>query len=63
MMSLLFGNLTQDFVEFGVVLNEAQLGIPGAAEQIPAAAAHFRHVAALDASFLVLIGNPHQLPV
>jgi len=61
-MSLLFGNLTESFVEFGTILNEARLGIPGASEQIPSAAAHFRRVAAKDSGYLVLIGELHGRP-
>jgi ATP-binding cassette subfamily B (MDR/TAP) protein 1 len=52
-MSLLFGNLTQQFVNFGTALQNASMGKP---EDIPAAAASFRHVAAKDASYLVFIG-------
>ncbi|KII86752.1 hypothetical protein PLICRDRAFT_55662 [Plicaturopsis crispa FD-325 SS-3] len=56
MMSLLFGNLTQAFVNFADVLTDAKAGKPGAAEQIPISAASFRKTAALDASYLVYIG-------
>ncbi|KAI0789769.1 P-loop containing nucleoside triphosphate hydrolase protein [Abortiporus biennis] len=56
LMSLLFGNLTNDFISFEIILNEAQIGVPGAADQVPIAAAHFRHTASLDASYLVYIG-------
>ncbi|KAF8627411.1 hypothetical protein AX17_006226 [Amanita inopinata Kibby_2008] len=56
LMTLLFGNLTQDFVNFGMILNDARNGVPGAAEKIPAAAASFRHAAAKNASYLVYIG-------
>ena len=59
-MSLLFGNLVQDFVAFGTVVNAANGGNSTARTEIPAAAAHFRHTAALDASYLVYIGT-HQL--
>lgn len=55
-MSLLFGNLTQDFVAFGQTLLRAQNGDATAAAEVPAAAAHFRHTAANDASYLVYIG-------
>jgi len=52
-MTLLFGNLTQQFVEFKITLNrEAELG-HGAVEQ---AAANFRKTAAEDATYLVIIG-------
>ncbi len=56
-MTLLFGNLTQDFVQFGTVLNEIAQGVPGARDQLPAAAAAFRHGAALNAAYLAYIGN------
>jgi len=56
-MTLMFGNLTQSFVDFGSLLAESQAGRPGAAEAIPAAAARFRHVASRDATYLVLIGR------
>ena len=55
-MTLVFGNLTQDFVTFGTVLNNIAQGVPGAREQLPAAAAGFRHSAGLGASYLVYIG-------
>jgi len=56
LMTLLFGNLTQDFVQFGTVLNEIAQGVPGARDQLPAAAASFRRGAALNASYLAYIG-------
>ena len=56
-MTSLFGNLTQDFVKFGTVLNEIAQGVPGAQDQLPAAAASFRHASALNASYLAYIGN------
>ncbi|TFK40835.1 P-loop containing nucleoside triphosphate hydrolase protein [Crucibulum laeve] len=56
LMSLLFGNLTQDFVNFGTTLNQANNGNATAAARIPEAAAAFRHSAALSASYLVYIG-------
>lgn len=55
-MSLLFGNLTQDFVEFEAILEQANNGDPNAIAAVPGSAAHFRHTAALDASYLVYIG-------
>lgn len=55
-MTLLFGRLTQDFVAFTQLINEAQNGAPGAAEGVPVAAAHFRNSAAKNASYLVYIG-------
>ena len=58
LMSLLFGRLTQNFVEFGTVLNMANAGDPDALQQLGAAAAGFRHAAAQNASYLVYIGMP-----
>lgn len=55
-MSLLFGNLTQDFVSFAIVLNESKTGNATAIADLPIAAANFRKVAAQDASYLVYIG-------
>jgi ATP-binding cassette, subfamily B (MDR/TAP), member 1 len=55
-MSLLFGNLTQDFVSFETVLNAAKGGDQTAQANFPSTRAHFRHTAANDASFLVYIG-------
>lgn len=55
-MSLLFGNLTQDFVEFETVLGMAKSGNATAQANVPGAAAHFKHSSALDASYLVYIG-------
>ncbi|PPQ92430.1 hypothetical protein CVT25_008651 [Psilocybe cyanescens] len=56
LMSLLFGNLTQDFVNFSQTLAAAQQGVVGAAEAIPEAAAEFRRSAGLSATYLVCIG-------
>jgi ATP-binding cassette subfamily B (MDR/TAP) protein 1 len=56
-MTLMFGNLTQSFVDFAYLLGQAQAGDPRSAEKIPAAAAHFRHVAAKDAGYLAFIGE------
>lgn len=58
LMSLLFGRLTQDFVNFGMIVQ--QLNGPNGTEaqqQLPIAAAAFRRSAALDASYLVYIGR------
>ena len=56
-MSLLFGRLTQDFVVFGSDVMRAQQGDTTAAGDLPAAAAAFKHSAALNASYLVYIGE------
>ena len=50
-MSLLFGNLTQAFVNFGMVTMNGS-----SPEQVQAAANHFRSVASNDAGFLAVIG-------
>jgi ATP-binding cassette subfamily B (MDR/TAP) protein 1 len=59
LMSLIFGNLTQQFVEFQTILNQAGAGVPGSQEKIPSTAANFRKVAAQDAVYLVCIGVSH----
>lgn len=56
MMSLLFGNLTKDFVNFTMLTFASDAGDAAATAAIPEAAAAFRRVAALDASYLVYIG-------
>ena len=59
-MSLLFSRLTQDFVEFGTILQETTSSNATLAaiarSELPAAAAGFKHSAALNASYLVYIG-------
>jgi len=57
-MTLLFGTLIQDFVNFEIVVNEVKLGNAQAQAQLPLAAAHFRHAAARSASYLVYMGEP-----
>lgn len=59
MMSLLFGNLTKDFVNFTMLTFASDAGDAAATAAIPEAAAAFRRVAALDASYLVYIGEWH----
>jgi ATP-binding cassette subfamily B (MDR/TAP) protein 1 len=56
-MALMFGNLTQGFVSFSMVLLRAKNGDATAEGDIPAAAAAFRHDAAKDATYLVFIGT------
>ncbi|KAF9242534.1 P-loop containing nucleoside triphosphate hydrolase protein [Melanogaster broomeanus] len=64
LMSLLFGNLTEDFVVFGnaesTYYQDLQSGnasaIAAAQQALDAAAAGFRHSAASDATYLVCIG-------
>jgi ATP-binding cassette subfamily B (MDR/TAP) protein 1 len=58
-MTLLFGDLVQQFVNFTLILSNANAGVPGASEQIPAAAADFRSSAAKLATELVYIGVLH----
>ncbi|KAJ7610508.1 P-loop containing nucleoside triphosphate hydrolase protein [Roridomyces roridus] len=56
LMSIFFGNLTQDFVTFTLALAEAQSGTPGAAAGLSVAAAHFRHSSGRNAGYLALLG-------
>jgi ATP-binding cassette, subfamily B (MDR/TAP), member 1 len=56
-MTLIFGNLVESFVRFGIILSEEKSGSATAQEQLPAAAAAFRHDAAKDAATLVYIGE------
>jgi ATP-binding cassette subfamily B (MDR/TAP) protein 1 len=56
-MSLLFGRLTQDFVNFSSLTNLADGGDPVAQAQIPAAAASFRSSASKNAAYLTAIGR------
>lgn len=55
-MSLLFGNLTQDFVNFYNAIQNISPDDPQSSARVDEAASHFRHVAALDASYLTYIG-------
>ena len=55
-MSLLFGDLTQQFINFTGVVTSAKLGT-GSSEQVEAAAAAFRHTAGKSAAGLVYIGE------
>lgn len=57
-MTLFFGNLVQSFIDFEIVALKANYGSSLARAQIPAAAAHFRQVAAKDALYLVYMGEP-----
>jgi hypothetical protein len=49
-MTLIFGDLTQNFVEFQTALNNKT-------PDFPAVAAAFRHASALNASYLAYIGT------
>jgi ATP-binding cassette, subfamily B (MDR/TAP), member 1 len=55
-MGLLFGGLTQQFVDFGTVIIESEAGNTTATNLIPSKAASFRHVASHDALYLTCIG-------
>lgn len=55
-MALIFGNLTQAFVNFGAIVNQINAGDVSNEGQLPQAAADFRRTAAHDASILVYIG-------
>ncbi|VDB87190.1 unnamed protein product [Peniophora sp. CBMAI 1063] len=58
LMSLLFGNLTNQFVQFGAAVNQLQ-GDPTNTtlqQSVETAASHFRHESANDALYLVCIG-------
>ncbi|KAH9962226.1 P-loop containing nucleoside triphosphate hydrolase protein [Russula dissimulans] len=56
LMSLLFGNLTQDFVNFSIAIQNSNPDDPATAAKVEEAARGFRHVAAKDASYLTYIG-------
>ncbi|KAJ7135203.1 P-loop containing nucleoside triphosphate hydrolase protein [Mycena crocata] len=56
LLSLFFGNLTQDFVIFTLTLAEAQAGDAEAAARMPAAAAAFRRASGKNAMYMVIIG-------
>jgi ATP-binding cassette subfamily B (MDR/TAP) protein 1 len=64
-MTLIFGNMTQDFVSFSSVQNEYyqslqsnnSTAIEQAQAALDAAASAFVHNASLDASYLVYLGK------
>jgi ATP-binding cassette subfamily B (MDR/TAP) protein 1 len=56
-MTILFGNLTQAFVEFGDIIMRAQSGDAAAQAQVPTAAANFRSASAQNAGWLACIGK------
>ncbi|KAI0287206.1 P-loop containing nucleoside triphosphate hydrolase protein [Russula brevipes] len=56
LMSLIFGNLTQDFVDFSIAIRNINSYDPQSSSLIEEAARNFRHVAAEDASYLIYIG-------
>jgi ATP-binding cassette, subfamily B (MDR/TAP), member 1 len=55
-MSLLFGNLTQDFLNFTVAIQNIDPNDPQSSARVNDAAKKFRHVSAKDASYLTYIG-------
>lgn len=56
LMSLLFGNLTQDFINFTNAIQNIDPNDPQSTANVDEVARGFRHVAAKDASYLVYIG-------
>lgn len=56
LMSLLFGNLTQDFVNFSIALNGLDPNDPESTTRLDQSAKQFRRIAANDASYLTYIG-------
>jgi hypothetical protein len=56
-MALMFGNLTQEFANFGRIVGEARAGNETAVALIPEAIREFRHTAAEDARYLVYAGR------
>lgn len=56
-MSLMFGDLANDFVNFTTILMRVDGGDVGAADLIPAAAASFRHNASKSALWITIIGR------
>ena len=62
-MSLLFGNLTQDFVSFANASNNINSNDPDSTAKLDQAAANFRHIAAKDASYLTYIGPSLTSPL
>jgi len=55
-LTILFGDLTKDFVTLAHLILQARNGVPGAAEAIPATAASFRSNSARISLWLALIG-------
>ena len=56
-MSLLFGDLTQDFINFTNAINNINPNDPQSTANVEEAARGFRVVAAKDASYLTYIGT------
>jgi hypothetical protein len=55
-MSLQFGNLTQDFADFGNAIQNINPDDPRSSIKVNEAAKHFRHDAANNAACLIYIG-------
>ncbi|KAJ2926584.1 hypothetical protein H1R20_g10519, partial [Candolleomyces eurysporus] len=55
-MALMFGNLTQEFANFGTVVGQARAGNETAVALVPDAIRDFRQTAAADARYLVYAG-------
>ena len=55
-MSLLFGNLVQDFVNFNTAIQDINPNDPDSSVKVEKAASAFRHATAEDASYLTYIG-------
>jgi ATP-binding cassette subfamily B (MDR/TAP) protein 1 len=55
-MSLLFGDLTQDFVNFSNAIQAIDPNDPQSTAKVDEIAKGFRHIAAQDASYLTYIG-------
>lgn len=56
LMSLLFGNLVQDFVNFNTAIQDINPNDPDSSVKVEKAASAFRHATAEDASYLTYIG-------
>jgi len=57
LMSLMFGDLIQDFFKFSIAIQSIDRNDPQSSSLIEEAARNFRHVAAKDASYLAYIGT------
>ena len=55
-MRLLFGNLTQDFINFNKGIQNITLDGLQSSTKVSEVTRHFRHVAAKDASYLTYVG-------
>jgi ATP-binding cassette, subfamily B (MDR/TAP), member 1 len=56
-MTILFGNLTQDFLDFSTAIQNLNPNDPQSTAKVDEAAKRFRHVAAKDASYLTYISE------